>query len=98
MKGMAAAKAQLTATLDARRAIEQGMFVCGGAKTVTEALLGHARELGFGQLLVMLQFGTLPADLTRRSMERFAEDVLPALKARNSRGDPVKSTASNGGR
>ncbi len=80
MKGMAAAKGQLTGYLDTKRAVEQGMFVCGSAKSVTDALLGHAQEIGFGNLLVMLQFGTLPADLTRRNMERFAESVMPALR------------------
>jgi hypothetical protein len=35
----------------------------------------------FGNLLVMCQFGTLPADLTRRNMELFARNVMPALKA-----------------
>jgi hypothetical protein len=56
------------------------MFVCGGVQTVRETLLTYAREIGFGNLLTMLQFGTLPADLTRRNMERFAMDVMPWLK------------------
>ena len=37
----------------------------------------------FGNLLVMCQFGTLPADLTKASMERFAKGVMPKLKALN---------------
>ena len=80
MKGMAAAKANLMERIDAKRAVELGLFVCGSARSVAETLTGHMREIGFGNLLVMLQFGTLPADLTRRSMERFAESVLPVLK------------------
>jgi hypothetical protein len=60
--------------------MEQGMFVCGSARTVCETLAAHARQLGFGNLLTMLQFGTLPAELTRRNMERFAQDVIPHLK------------------
>jgi hypothetical protein len=35
----------------------------------------------FGNLLVLCQFGTLPADLTRKNMEIFAREVMPALKA-----------------
>ena len=80
MKGMAAAKAQLTTYLDAKRAVEMGMFVCGSAQNVRDALIRNVREIGFGNLLVMLQFGTLPADLTRRNMERFAESVMPQVK------------------
>ena len=41
----------------------------------------YATELGFGKLLTMLQFGTLPAELTRRNMERFATEVMPHLRA-----------------
>ena len=28
----------------------------------------------------MLQFGSLPADLTRQNMDRFARDVMPHLR------------------
>jgi alkanesulfonate monooxygenase SsuD/methylene tetrahydromethanopterin reductase-like flavin-dependent oxidoreductase (luciferase family) len=80
MKGMAAVKGQLAGFLDAKRAIEMGMFICGSAQTVLSQLQNSAKEIGFGNLLTMLQFGTLPADLTRRNMERFAESVMPALK------------------
>ena len=38
-------------------------------------------RMRFGNLLVMCQFGTLPADLTRANMERFAKGVMPKLKA-----------------
>ena len=34
----------------------------------------------FGNLLVLCQFGTLPAELTRKNMESFARQVMPALK------------------
>ena len=79
MKGMLSAKANLAERIDAKRAVELGLFICGDARSVRETLLQHARDIGFGRLLVMLQFGTLPAELTRRNMERFAESVMPAL-------------------
>jgi hypothetical protein len=31
-------------------------------------------------LLALLQFGTLPADLTRRNIQNFAEKVMPHLR------------------
>ena len=50
--------------------IELGLFVCGSAATVRKAFEDLlARDMRFGNLLVMCQFGTLPADLTRRNME-----------------------------
>jgi hypothetical protein len=39
-----------------------------------------AREFGVGNVLVLLQLATLPADLTRRNMELFAAEVMPALR------------------
>jgi hypothetical protein len=35
----------------------------------------------FMHLLSMLQFGTLPADLTKKSTDLFAREVMPALRA-----------------
>ena len=55
--------------------------MCGSAQTVKASFEKHWSEMRFGNLLVMCQFGTLPADLTRRNMERFARDVMPGLKA-----------------
>ena len=60
--------------------MDLGMVICGSAKTVREQLNHYAKELGFGNLLVMCQFGTLPGDLTKRNMERFAESVIPAVR------------------
>jgi alkanesulfonate monooxygenase SsuD/methylene tetrahydromethanopterin reductase-like flavin-dependent oxidoreductase (luciferase family) len=80
MKAIALAKNSITGDLSAAQAVEMGMFICGSAKTVREQLIGYAKDIGFGQLLPMCQFGTLPGDLTRRNMERFAESVVPGLK------------------
>ena len=46
-----------------------------------KAFEGYWNGMRFGNLLVMCQFGTLPADLTRMNMERFVRDVMPRLKA-----------------
>ena len=81
MKGMLSAKGTNTVEVDVKSAIDAGMFVCGSAKTVRETLVRYATEIGFGNLLTMLQFGTLPADLTKRNMERFATEVMPHLRA-----------------
>ena len=88
MKAIAMSKGSQTVEVDAKSAVEAGMFVCGSAKTVRETLISYAREIGFGNLLAMLQFGTLPADLTLRNMQRFAGEVMPAVRreARQFRG------------
>jgi alkanesulfonate monooxygenase SsuD/methylene tetrahydromethanopterin reductase-like flavin-dependent oxidoreductase (luciferase family) len=80
MKNVMKAKAQMFGDVTLEQAVELGLFVCGSAKTVLAAFDKHHQEMRFGNLLVMCQFGTLPADLTRKNLELFAKDVLPALR------------------
>jgi hypothetical protein len=81
MKNVMKAKAQMFGDVTIDQAIELGLFVCGSARTVLGSFAGYWGEMRFGNLLVMCQFGTLPADLTRANMERFARGVMPGLKA-----------------
>ena len=83
LKNVMKAKAQLSADITIEQGIELGLFVCGGPDTVRRAFEGYWKDMRFGHLLVMLQFGTLPGDLTRKNMDLFARDVMPALKKLN---------------
>jgi hypothetical protein len=38
------------------------------------------RLLGFQNLLCLMQFGTLPRDLTEKNIKMFAKEVMPALQ------------------
>jgi len=60
--------------------MEQEVVVAGSPDTVRRKLIKYQGMTGMGNLLCMLQFGSLPADLTRKSMELFAREVMPALK------------------
>jgi alkanesulfonate monooxygenase SsuD/methylene tetrahydromethanopterin reductase-like flavin-dependent oxidoreductase (luciferase family) len=60
--------------------IEQGIIVCGSSDTVRKQLMDTHRLLGFQNLLCLMQFGTLPRDLTERNIRLFASEVLPALQ------------------
>lgn len=81
LKRMMAAKASLSQELTIETAIDMGMIVCGSAQTVRQRLEAYWQDMHFDNLLTMLHFGTLPEDLTRRNMELFAQEVLPALQA-----------------
>jgi alkanesulfonate monooxygenase SsuD/methylene tetrahydromethanopterin reductase-like flavin-dependent oxidoreductase (luciferase family) len=61
--------------------MDKGMFICGSPETVRQKLESYQKDIGFGHLLTMLQFGTLPAELTRKNMELFATGVMPHLRA-----------------
>ena len=81
MQRVLGAKAHIQADAEIGMLIDNGMFLCGSAETVRQQLSEYCKELGIGQLLTLLQFGTLPADLTRKSMELFAADVMTPLRA-----------------
>ena len=43
-------------------------------------LSDYQQEMGFGIFGALLQFGSLPADLTQRNLELFAKDVMPHFR------------------
>jgi len=80
LKNLMKAKATLSQDLTIDKAIDMGMFVCGTANTVRQMLEDHWSKMHFDNLLTMMHFGSLPQDLTKRSMEMFAKDVLPHIQ------------------
>lgn len=61
--------------------VEEGAFAfVGSPETVKRRLQEHIEELGAGCLLGMFQMGSLPAELTRRSLGLFASEVMPQLR------------------
>jgi len=71
------------------KSIELGLIVCGSPATARQAFEAYWKDMRFGNLLVLCQFGTLPADLTRRNMELFAREVMPAVKKLASNAVPA---------
>jgi alkanesulfonate monooxygenase SsuD/methylene tetrahydromethanopterin reductase-like flavin-dependent oxidoreductase (luciferase family) len=62
--------------------IEEGAYaIVGSPETVRDKLIDHLGKLGAGNLLGIFQLGSLPHELTVKSMTLFAEQVLPALRA-----------------
>jgi hypothetical protein len=60
--------------------LEKGMLICGIKATVREKLEEYQSEIGFGHLLTLMQFGTLPAELTRKNLEIYAKEVMPHFR------------------
>jgi alkanesulfonate monooxygenase SsuD/methylene tetrahydromethanopterin reductase-like flavin-dependent oxidoreductase (luciferase family) len=58
----------------------KGMIICGGPDSVVQQLETYQKQIGFGKLIAMTQFGTLPHDLTVKSMALFAHKVMPRLR------------------
>jgi len=58
--------------------MEKGVFVIAGSPaTVRQKLEQYQKELGCGVVLTGCQTGTMPHELSRKSMELFAREVMP---------------------
>lgn len=80
MERVMSAKGSIEGDLAIESAIEQGMIVCGSAETVRSQLLAHHRNIGFGRLLTLLQFGTMPPEMSERNQRAFATQVMEPLR------------------
>ena len=81
MKGVMQAKKALTGgARTVEQLIEQGVFLCGSPETVRQRIADFQGRARFNTMICNLQFGTLPADLTRQNMDMFARHVLPHLQ------------------
>ena len=67
---------------DLREALARRTPLVGSVETVRERLLGFVKEFRLGTVLALLQFGSLPEDLTRRNMELYANEVVPWVRER----------------
>jgi alkanesulfonate monooxygenase SsuD/methylene tetrahydromethanopterin reductase-like flavin-dependent oxidoreductase (luciferase family) len=65
---------------DAAEAVWKRSPLIGSPATVRERLLVYVKELGLGTVLALLQFGSLPADLTARSTQLYATEVVPYVR------------------
>ncbi len=61
--------------------MENGVVIVGSPDTVRRKLIECHAALGFGTFVALAHFGTLPADLTEKSMRLFATEVMPSLQA-----------------
>jgi alkanesulfonate monooxygenase SsuD/methylene tetrahydromethanopterin reductase-like flavin-dependent oxidoreductase (luciferase family) len=57
-----------------------GYVVVGSPATVRDRLREIALATGLGTLVPNFSVGNVPHDLTRKSMQLFAEEVMPSLR------------------
>jgi alkanesulfonate monooxygenase SsuD/methylene tetrahydromethanopterin reductase-like flavin-dependent oxidoreductase (luciferase family) len=93
MQGVMRAKAQMQSGDKSLEAVmESGMFLCGSAKTVRDQILHYQKQVGFGKILTMLQFATLPHDLAVKNMQLYARDVMGEIRKMQA---PAELVAAN---
>jgi alkanesulfonate monooxygenase SsuD/methylene tetrahydromethanopterin reductase-like flavin-dependent oxidoreductase (luciferase family) len=54
--------------------------IVGSPATVADQIEAFVREFRIGNLMVMLQSGSMPRDLTEKNISLFAGEVLPRLR------------------
>ena len=59
---------------------ETGQSICGDPDFVIEQILRQHKELDFGVLMAMFQFGSMPHDMATKNIEMFSKHVLPELR------------------
>jgi alkanesulfonate monooxygenase SsuD/methylene tetrahydromethanopterin reductase-like flavin-dependent oxidoreductase (luciferase family) len=74
--------------------MKHGVILCGSPQTVRQQLEANAKEWGFDTHLGVFHFGTLPRDLTERSLRLFANEVAPRLRHINEPADAPSRSAS----
>lgn len=80
--GIHTALSKFLIKVENRKQVEDGAYaIVGSPATVKQKLLEYGKRLGVGNLLGLFQLGTLPSDLTQKSMRLFAREVMPALQA-----------------
>ena len=85
MKQIFSHKAALRGGQKVEGLMERGVIAVGSPDTVRDTLTQRHRQAGFEQILIMPQFGTLPADLTENNLRLLASEVVPALQALNDK-------------
>jgi alkanesulfonate monooxygenase SsuD/methylene tetrahydromethanopterin reductase-like flavin-dependent oxidoreductase (luciferase family) len=70
-----------------------GQIILGSPDSVAQQLERYQGQVGFGYLIAMMMFGTLPRDLTKRSMELFAQKVMPRLRHVGETPAPASASA-----
>ena len=73
-------------TLSIGDLIDQSRLIAGNPQEVADMLAYLQSEVGFTQVDLMFQFGGLSFSTARESMELFAAEVMPRLRARQPAG------------
>ncbi len=60
--------------------VEMGFIIAGSPATVRERLREAIKDLHVGSIMLLLHFGSMPHELTRKNSQLFAQEVMPYLR------------------
>jgi len=60
--------------------VNDEMIIAGGPETVRDRLIDLSKRLRVGNLMLVMQMGSMPPELTKKSIDIFTSKVLPQLR------------------
>jgi alkanesulfonate monooxygenase SsuD/methylene tetrahydromethanopterin reductase-like flavin-dependent oxidoreductase (luciferase family) len=82
---------QLITDQDVPALITEGRLIAGSPSEVADMLRHLQAEIGFTQVDLMFQLGGLSFEVAQESMQLFAQEVMPKLRAPSALPEPVVS-------
>lgn len=70
-------RAPLLSSLSFEEMIDRGLVLVGSPATVIEGIVRHQEQLELAVLVCVMQLGHMPHAMVRKSMEKFAAEVMP---------------------
>lgn len=61
--------------------VDQEFVLCGSAETVRERLYSTCKRLNSGNVMLVVQIGSMPHELTLYNIDKLASEVLPHLRS-----------------
>src|SRR5262249_12820380 len=66
---------------DMKGIVDNGYVIIGSPDDIVEQLPQLATSLNVGQIMLLMQFGNMPTQLTKYNTRLFAEKVMPKLRS-----------------
>jgi len=82
------ASALLKAGLGWKDLIDKGFIVAGSPATVRDQMKEVAKNLHVGNIMLLMQIGSMPHYLVQKNLQLFAQEVMPHLQSIWSEYDP----------
>jgi alkanesulfonate monooxygenase SsuD/methylene tetrahydromethanopterin reductase-like flavin-dependent oxidoreductase (luciferase family) len=65
---------------DWKTLVDNGFIIAGSPATVADRLIEAAKGLRVGNVMALLQIGSMPHELTRKNLTLYAEEVMPRIR------------------
>lgn len=72
--------AEATPSMTWKEMVDGGFIVAGSPATVRDQLREVIKNLRVGQLMMLLEIGSMPRELTYKNTQLFAQEVMPSLR------------------